>query len=139
MGAEGADASPTEPEEPQPTAYPLRMLSDKNSLNIKKPVDREDRKGDIRFSCEEPSCALESDTSVITMLFADPGATLETCRIALTGAKSHSFTLAAAAAGSEFCVKHPSGDIALLTIQVKSTAVPKIGFVSVDMTVWPAA
>ncbi|WP_200301830.1 serine/threonine-protein kinase [Streptomyces adelaidensis] len=137
---EGASPSPTEPEQPRPTAYPQRFLNEKNSLGIRKPIDREDRKGDIRFSCEEPSCALESDTSVITMLFADPGAGLDTCRIALTGATSHSFTLAAAAAGSEFCVKHPSGDIALLVIQTKSTALPDSGvsFVSADMTVWRA-
>ncbi|UUU30703.1 hypothetical protein JIX56_12740 [Streptomyces sp. CA-210063] len=77
---------------------------------------------------------------MITMMYADPGATLATCRIALTGAENRSFTLAGAAAGSEFCVKHPSGDIALLVVQVKSTALgdSEAGFVTADMTVWPA-
>lgn len=74
-------------------------------------------------------------------MYADPGATLDTCRIALTGAKSHSFTLAGAAAGSEFCVEHPSGDIALLVIQVKATALgdDEASFVTADMTLWRAA
>ncbi|WP_338895927.1 serine/threonine-protein kinase [Streptomyces sp. TG1A-60] len=132
--------SPAGPEQPQPTPYPLQFLDEKNSLGIKKPVNRKDREGDIRFTCEEPGCALESDTSVITMLFADPGATLETCRIALTGARSRSFSLASAAPGSEFCVKHPSGDIGLFVIQVKSTALPDSGvsFVTGDLTVWRA-
>jgi serine/threonine protein kinase len=136
--------SPSEPTEPRPIAYPLQYLNEKNSLDIRKPIYRnvrEDRKGDIRFTCEKIGCALESDKSVITMIFGDPGATLETCRVALTGAKSHSFTLSAAAAGSEFCIKHPSGDIALYVIQVKSTALwdRGISFVTGDMTVWRAA
>jgi hypothetical protein len=46
--------------------------------------------------------------------------------------------MAATAAGSEICIKHPSGDIALLVIQVKSTALPEISFVTADLTVWRA-
>ncbi|MDX3548068.1 serine/threonine-protein kinase [Streptomyces europaeiscabiei] len=133
--------SPTAPREPQPTAYPGQFLTRKNSLDVRKGELRKDRKGDVRFTCEEIGCALESDTSVITMMYADPGATLDTCRIALTGAKSRSFTLAGAAAGSEFCVKHPSGDIALLVIQVKATALgdDAASFVTADLTLWRAA
>ncbi|MDX3695156.1 serine/threonine-protein kinase [Streptomyces europaeiscabiei] len=135
-----ASPSPTAPREPQPTAYPGQFLTGKNSLDVRKGALRKDRKGDVRFTCEEIGCALESDTSVITMMYADPGATLETCRIALTGAKSRSFTLAGAAAGSEFCVKHPSGDIALLVIQVKATALgnDEASFVTADLTLWRA-
>ncbi|QFR00521.1 protein kinase [Streptomyces phaeolivaceus] len=135
------DSSPTTPRDPQPTAYPMQFLSQTSSVDIRSGETREDRKGDVRLACEEILCALESDKSVITMMYADPGATLETCRIALSGAKSHSFTLSGAAAGSEFCVKHPSGDIALLVIQVKSTALGDhdASFVTADMTVWPKA
>ncbi|KND42428.1 MULTISPECIES: serine/threonine-protein kinase [Streptomyces] len=134
-----ANPSPTAPRDPQPTAYPMQFLSQTSSVDIRSGKTREDRKGDVRLACKEIICALESDKSVITMMYADPGATLETCRIALTGAKSHSFTLSGAAAGSEFCVKHPSGDIALLVIQVKSTALGdhEASFVTADMTVWP--
>ncbi|GAA3773797.1 serine/threonine-protein kinase [Streptomyces phyllanthi] len=131
-------SSSTAPGAPQAVAYPLQWLDAKNSLGIKEPVRRKDRKGDIRFVCEEAGCALESDTSVITMLYGKPGATFDSCRTALTGAKDRDLPLAAAAAGSEICVKHPSGDIALLVIQVKSTALPDIGFVTADMTVWRA-
>ena len=118
------------------------MLTEKNSLSIKTLEERKDRKGDIRFVCKDAGCALESDTSVITTLYSKPGATLDSCRLGLTGAKSHSFPLAAAAAGSEICVKSPSGDIALLVVQVKSTALwdtPGISFLTADVTVWRSA
>lgn len=148
-GAEGdrADASrpsskssPDAEASPRAIAYPQRWLDEKNSLSIKEPVDRKDRKGDIRFLCGESNCSLESDKSVITMLYGKPGATLDSCRLALRGAESHDLPLAAAAAGSEICVKHPSGDIALLVVQVKSTALPQGGFsfLTADMTVWRA-
>ncbi|MET7651089.1 MULTISPECIES: serine/threonine-protein kinase [unclassified Streptomyces] len=135
----GAGPSSAVPETPQATAYPLQWLDAKTSLDVKEPVRREDSKGDIRFTCEQTGCALESDTSVFNMLFGDPGGSLDSCRIVLTGAKSHRLPLAAAAAGSEICVKHPSGDIALLVVQVKSTALPDIAFLTADMTVWRAA
>lgn len=137
--SQGSGSSSTVPKTPQATAYPLQWLDAKTSLDVKEPVRREDSKGDIRFSCKQTGCALESDTSVFNMLYGDPGGSLDSCRIVLTGAKSHRFPLAAAAAGSEICVKHASGDIALLVIQVKSTALPDIAFVTADMTVWRAA
>ncbi|WP_156727581.1 serine/threonine-protein kinase [Streptomyces apocyni] len=132
--------APTAPAAPQPVPYPLVWLDEKNSINVKEPIRREDHKGDIRFACTDKGCALESDTSVITMLYGKPGASLDGCRIALKGADSRRLPLAAAAAGSEICVKHPSGDIALLVVQVKSTALPDSGvsFVYADMTVWRA-
>ncbi|MFF9866349.1 serine/threonine-protein kinase [Streptomyces sp. NPDC013953] len=145
-GAGGRDpgvsgAAPDVTTEPQAVPYPLQWLDEKNSLAVKEPVRREDRKGDIRFVCGESGCALESDTSLITMLYGKPGATLDSCRLALTGADSRRLPLAAAAAGSEICVRHPSGDIALLVVQVKSTALPKggVSFLTADMTVWRAA
>ncbi|NEA46968.1 hypothetical protein G3I35_12000 [Streptomyces sp. SID10815] len=115
------------------------MLTEKNSLVFKEPGTREDRKGDIRLVCGQ-SCALESDTSVMTLVYGKPGATLDTCRILARG-DSHRLYLAAAANGSEICVKRSSGDLALLVIQVKSTVLPGSGgnFVTADMTVWPAA
>lgn len=123
-----ADSSATVSESPKPQAYPLLWLDEKQSLDIKEPVDRDDVKGDIRFVCGSVTCALESDTSVIGMLYTDrPGATLDSCRIALGVASGHRLSLAAAAAGSEICIKHRSGDIALLVIQVKSTALANQG------------
>lgn len=129
--------SSTAATQPRAVAYPQQWLDEKNSLSLKEPVSRKDRKGDIRFVCGD-SCALESDKSVITMLYGKPGATLDSCRLLLKGADSHRLPLAAAAAGSEICVKTPSGDIALLVVQVKSTALPKGGFsfLTADMTVW---
>ncbi|MGW4818784.1 serine/threonine-protein kinase [Streptomyces sp. NPDC004227] len=135
---EASHPSSTPPKPPQAVPYPFRLLDDKNSLSIKEPVERDDRKGDIRLVCKE-TCGLESDTSVLTLLYGKPGAGLEKCRLALTGKNSHHLALDWAASGSEICVKHPSGDIALLVLLVKSTAMPKIAFVTADMTVWRAA
>ncbi|KUO15746.1 hypothetical protein [Streptomyces dysideae] len=138
---EASQPTSTAPEEPTAVAYPLQLLNEENSLSFQDPRQpREDRKGDIRFACEGTSCALASDTSVIAMLYGEPGATLDTCRSAVTGHNAgRSLPLAAAAAGSEICIKHNSGDIALFVIQVKSTAMPNIGFVTGDLTVWRAA
>lgn len=132
--------SSTAPKAPQTVAHPFQMLDEKNSLNIKEPVERKDRKGDIRLACKQ-SCALESGTSLISMHHGKPGASLDACRAALTVAPSHSLPLAAAAAGSEICIKHRSGDIALFVVQVKSTALPEGGFsfLTGDMTVWRAS
>ncbi|MFE6163022.1 serine/threonine-protein kinase [Streptomyces sp. NPDC056486] len=133
-------SSPTGSTQPQAVAYPQEWFDEKNSVSLKEPVDRKDRKGDIRFVCEGNSCSLESDKSLITPLYGKPGATLDSCRTALKGADSHDLPLAAVAAGSEICVKNPAGDIALLVVLVKSTALPKGGFsfLSADMTVWRA-
>ncbi|MFJ2303482.1 serine/threonine-protein kinase [Streptomyces sp. NPDC087787] len=134
--ASRSSSAPAKP--PRAVPYAFQFLDDKNSLSIKEPVERDDRKGDIRLVCKE-TCALESDTSVLTLLYGKPGAGLEKCRLALSGEKSHHLALDWVASGSEICVKHSSGDIALLVIQVKSTAMPKIAFVTADMTVWRAA
>ncbi|MFF5496853.1 serine/threonine-protein kinase [Streptomyces aquilus] len=138
--------SPSESGPPRPHAYPQERLDENNSLyiHVAKPGTRDDRKGDIRLNCKEIGCALESDSSHMVQMFADPGTTFEDCELFLGGAKEDRFrdwSLAAAAAGTEYCVKHPSGDIALLVIQQKSTAMwdtPGMSAVTVDMTVWPA-
>ncbi|MEU6371950.1 serine/threonine-protein kinase [Streptomyces sp. NPDC046909] len=135
----------------QPRAVPAFnpvMLDEKNSFYIHdgvRPETRDDRKGDIRFTCKEVGCALESDSSAILQMFGSGGSTYEDCSFMLTGAKGddfHYFELAAASAGSEFCIQHPSGDIALLVVQVKSTALwdkPGLSFLTVDASVWRAA
>lgn len=147
--AQAAGGEATADKQPQaiPGFSPMN-LDEKNSLYLhsgKRPETRDDRKGDIRFTCEEIGCALESDKSLILQMFGDPGNTYEDCKFMLSGAKGkefHNFSLAASAAGSEFCIQHPSGDIALLSIQVKSTALwdkPGLSFIQVDTTVWRAA
>ncbi|PWI20411.1 serine/threonine protein kinase [Streptomyces sp. Act143] len=144
---EGASPSPTESGPPRAHAYPQQRLDEDNSLYIHadKPGTRDDRKGDIRLTCKEIGCALESDSSHMVQMFGDPGTTFDECRLLLGGAKGDEFrdwTLTSAAAGTEYCVKHPSGDIALLVIQLKSTAMwdtPGMSSLYVDMTVWPAA
>ncbi|KUJ66055.1 serine/threonine protein kinase [Streptomyces albus subsp. albus] len=138
----GASHSPsTAPAEPRAIPYPQEWLDEKTSLSLREPVRHDDRTGDLRFTCKQVGCALESDTSVINAWYGKPGATLDSCRSALDGAHSHSLPLAAVANGSEICVKHPSGDIALLVVQVKSTALwdKGISFMTADMTVWRAA
>ncbi|MFD3308994.1 serine/threonine-protein kinase [Streptomyces sp. NPDC058694] len=144
----GSRPSATASGPPKAIAYPLQMLQAKEPLDIKDPYRRakgvkdtrsaEERKADIRFVCRQ-TCALESDTSVINWVPSEkPGATLESCRAALADAE-HRLPLAIVAAGSEICFKHPSGDIGLFVVQVKSTALPDLGFVTGDMTVWRRA
>ncbi|KMS72937.1 serine/threonine protein kinase [Streptomyces viridochromogenes] len=115
------------------------LLNAETSLSFEEPLWREDRKGDIRFDCEDASCAIESDTSVFLQMMGKSGTTLDECRLMLGGADRHRWTLASVAAATEICVKHPSGDIALLVVQTKSTALPELGFLSLDMTVWKNA
>ncbi|MEU5754470.1 serine/threonine-protein kinase [Streptomyces sp. NPDC047829] len=123
---------------PRAHAYYPPMLTGENSLSIRSGREREDREGDIRFDCTETGCELESDTSVLSQLYGDPGATYETCRRRTAEDDGRRLPLATAAAGSEICVRHPDGDIALLVIQTKSTAIPDIGFVTADLTIWRA-
>jgi hypothetical protein len=135
---EASQPSSTAPGTPRAEPYPLQRLDAKTSLSFNKPVQRSDRKGDIRFNCEEVGCELESDTSVFMQMFGSSGTSLDECRLFLNSAKKRSWTLASMANGSEICVKHSSGDIALLTIQTKSTAVPELAFLQLDMTIWRA-
>ncbi|WP_329579827.1 serine/threonine-protein kinase [Streptomyces sp. NBC_01361] len=129
------------------TAGPVRgephsgqWLDAKNSLSFTEPFQRKDRAGDIRFTCaKDVGCALDSDTSVFTMIFGEPGADLDECRRLTKSQTAHHLPLAGAASGTEICVRHRNGDIALLVIETKSTAMPDIAFVSADMTVWRKA
>ncbi|MGW7327836.1 serine/threonine-protein kinase [Streptomyces sp. NPDC054840] len=140
--AQQPSPTPTPSAPPKAIPYPSLSLDEDNSVAIKEPVQRATRSGDLRLTCDHPFCALESDTSVITQLSGKPNGSLDSCRTAL---KDRSATrrqrLDDAAAGSEFCVQHPSGDIALLVLTLKSIPwtedVPS--FLRADMTVWRAA
>ncbi|MFE0800752.1 protein kinase [Streptomyces sp. NPDC058812] len=138
--ADGAAAGSTTP---VAHAYGPQWLDAKNSLSVSDGKTRDNRKGDIRFTCAQ-TCALESDTSVFSMMLGEPGTTYEDCRQRMADVESeadidgHRLPLAAASAGTEICAKHRNGDIVLLVLQVKSTAMPDIGFVTADMTVWRA-
>ncbi|MBW5262503.1 hypothetical protein [Streptomyces poriferorum] len=113
------------------------MLQTKNSVNLENPDAKvKGRTGDIRFGCRSAGCELESDTSVFLQLHGKPGGTLDECRRLLRHEKNHRLPLAGAANGSEICIKDASGDLALFVITTKSTAVPEVGFLLGDMTVW---
>jgi serine/threonine protein kinase len=140
--AKESDPSPTAARTPQAEPYPQQWIDEKTSLSFKEPISRKDRKGDILFDCKKVGCELQSDTSVMALVYDKPGTTLDDCRFMLTAAHSHNLPLAAAANGSEICVKNRSGDIALLVIQTKSTALwdkPGISFMTADMTIWRKA
>ncbi|MFI7357693.1 serine/threonine-protein kinase [Streptomyces avidinii] len=140
-GATPSAQSPSPSGPPKAHPYPMLRLEEDNSIGIQEPVQHADRVGDIRLECGDYECSLVSATSVITMLRGKPNGSLDSCRTALDGATGKSQSLHLAAAGSEFCLKHPSGDIALFVITIKATSdlsnVPAM--VSADMTVWRAA
>ncbi|MFD8450628.1 serine/threonine-protein kinase [Streptomyces coelicoflavus] len=132
------DSSVTGTATPRAHSYGPLSVDANSSISLTDGKVREDRKGDIRFDCKDVGCALESDTSVILWMPNGPGTTYEDCQFLTAHAKSRSLSLTVAAAGTEICVRHRNGDIALLVVQVKSTAVPKLGFVMADLTVWRA-
>ncbi|MEV5876926.1 protein kinase [Streptomyces sp. NPDC052101] len=136
----GDGASSASPQEPRPEGFPQVWLDAKTSLSLKaKDPGRKDRKGDIRFDCQALGCELKSDSTVFMQMFGAHGTTLDECRLMLRSAKNHSWTLAAAAAGTEICMKDTEGNIGLYVIQVKSTAMPDIAFLTGDLTVWRKA
>ncbi|MFF5476676.1 serine/threonine-protein kinase [Streptomyces sp. NPDC012935] len=136
---EASKVSPTTSASPRVLTQAPVLLTAETSLSFKEPLWREDRKGDIRLDCKDVGCAIESDTSVFVQMFGSTGTTLDECRLLLGGADRKRWTLASVAAGSEICVRHSSGDIALLVIQTKSTALPELAALSLDMTVWTNA
>ncbi|MDG9712798.1 serine/threonine-protein kinase [Streptomyces sp. DH10] len=136
---EASRPSPDASKSPQVIAQAPLLLNAKSSLSFERPLRRDDRKGDIRFNCEDPNCELESDTSVFVQMFTDEAVSLDECRLLLGGDRRHRWPLASVAAGSQICVKHSSGDIALLVVQTKSTALPELASLMVDMTVWKKA
>ncbi|MFE1110559.1 protein kinase [Streptomyces rochei] len=123
---------------PRAHSYSVLTVDAGTSIDLTTGEQREDREGDIRFDCEDTGCALESDTSVFTMMFGGPGATYDLCSLMTAGQRSHRLPLAAASAGMEICVRHRNGDIALLVVQTKSTALPELAFLRSDITVWRA-
>ncbi|MEV6885819.1 serine/threonine-protein kinase [Streptomyces sp. NPDC051135] len=135
-GSGGSAVGTTTP--PRARPHGGLLVNGDNSIDLTEGTMREDRKGDIRLDCADPGCALESDTGVFMMLFGDPGADYEECRAMTADHAEHRLSLAAASAGREICVRRSNGDIALLVVQVKSTAMPDSAFVTMDTTVWPA-
>ncbi|MFJ8147124.1 protein kinase [Streptomyces sp. NPDC096048] len=133
-----ADGSAAGTKTPRAHSYNAMSVDADTSISLADGELREDRKGDIRFDCEDVGCALESDTSVFTMMFGGPGAGYEECALMTAGQKSRRLPLAAASAGMEICVRHRNGDIALLVVQTKSTALPDLAFLRSDVTVWHA-
>ncbi|WP_225825919.1 serine/threonine-protein kinase [Streptomyces naphthomycinicus] len=133
----GDGAASASPRNPRPEGYAGTWLDAKNSLSLKdKEAQRKDRKGDIRFDCRTASCELKSDSTVFVQIFGGHGTTLDECRLILRSATKHSWTLAAATGGSEFCMKDTEGNIGLYVVETKSTAMPDVAFLRGDLTVW---
>ncbi|PTH89762.1 serine/threonine protein kinase [Streptomyces sp. A244] len=130
------ESSPTAAGTPRPIGRVLQRLDAKSSLSFEEPFQRDDREGDIRFDCENAGCAVESDTSVFVQMFTDEGVSLDECRLMLAHADQRRWPLASVPVGGQICVRHDSGDIALLTVQVKSTALPELAALTMDMTIW---
>ncbi|MFE9725843.1 serine/threonine-protein kinase [Streptomyces sp. NPDC005794] len=137
-GASGPAATESaSPQEPRPEGFTLVDLHAKNSLSLKSSEpELTSRKGDIRFSCESSGCELKGDRTVFVQIFGGHGTTLDECRLMLRSARYHSWSLAAAAAGTEICMKDAEGNIGLYVIQTKSTAIPELAFLQGDLTVW---
>ncbi|MFE7097024.1 serine/threonine-protein kinase [Streptomyces erythrochromogenes] len=136
--------TPSASQPPKPVPYPGLELNEENSISIKEPVQHDDgdRSGDIRMECGLASgCTMKSDAVVFSMPEKAGTGNLETCREKLAFARQNKLTLHVMAAGSEVCMKHPSGDIALFVIGIKSA--PGLSkdpsWIRADMTVWRAA
>ncbi|MFD8979408.1 serine/threonine-protein kinase [Streptomyces sp. NPDC059564] len=129
------------PARPVPVPYAGVRLDETNSIGIKEPVRHEDRTGDIRLDCGKLDCDLASDASVLVQLYGEPGSgSFDDCSLLTAHATQHRLPLAAAAAGTEICVRHPSGDVGLLVIQTKSVVRLKglPDSLTADLTVWRA-
>lgn len=130
-GAADADGKP------RAHGYSGLMLTPDNSLRYGDGTVYDNRKEDIRFSCSAVSCELESDTVVFTRVYGDPGdGTHDMCDLMTANTKTRRVPTAAIAAGTEICVRDQDGNVGLLVVETKSTAIPKIGFLRVDLTVW---
>ncbi|MEU9165276.1 serine/threonine-protein kinase [Streptomyces sp. NPDC048424] len=141
-GGKAAAPSPSPSQPPKAVPFPMMRLDDEqSSITLGDRGTRKDRNGDIRLSCTEVTCKLESDTSRIIMLYGEPQGSLDACRIMLEHTTTQSWTLSGAAAGSEFCIVNKAGDVALLVIQIKSTVeVPGLAkWITADMTLWRQA
>ncbi|MGW2457467.1 protein kinase domain-containing protein [Streptomyces sp. NPDC001761] len=135
--AAGDVGSSASPRVPRPEGFSGLWLDAKTSLSLKDETpQRRDRKGDIRFDCQAIGCELEGDSVVFMQMYGGHGTTLDECRLFLRHATRHSWTLAGAATGTEFCMKDDKGNIGLYVIQTKSTAMPDIAFLTGDLTIW---
>ncbi|MEV5970792.1 serine/threonine-protein kinase [Streptomyces sp. NPDC051921] len=140
-GGRSLDSAPSASSEPSASpsldAYPV-FLDETNSLGVREPVSRKDRKGDLRLVCKPSGCDLESGSSVMYPIVGVEGDGLELCKLMLGRAEERSVYLALTPVGSRICVRHPSGDVALLVIKMKSTPLPRSshGFLTGEMTVW---
>ncbi|GAA2733812.1 serine/threonine-protein kinase [Streptomyces nogalater] len=133
----GAAARSPSPARPRAEDHARAYLDATTPLSIEHPDGKgKDDRGALRLGCRTIGCELDSGDSVIIQMYGAHGTTLDECRLILKDATKHSWTLAGAAAGSEFCLRHPSGDIALFVVQVKSTALPEAAFLEGDLTVW---
>ncbi|KIF69077.1 serine/threonine protein kinase [Streptomyces sp. AcH 505] len=138
--AGSSPSSPASPSDPRPEGYGQVTLDAKEPLSLKNPRKKTKAdKGDIRFGCRSYDCALESDASLFVQIFGDPGTTLDECRLIVNHSKQHRLPLAAAARGTEICIKDPAGDIALFVVGTKSTAIPDLAFLDGDLTIWRGA
>ncbi|OLZ65666.1 serine/threonine protein kinase [Streptomyces amritsarensis] len=136
--------TPSAVQPPRPVPYPGLELNENNSISIKEPVQHDDgdRSGDIRMECGLASgCTMKSDAVVFSLPEKAGTGNLETCREKLAFARQNKLTLHVLAVGSEVCMKHPSGDIALFVIGIKSAPgqSKQPSWVRADMTVWRAA
>ncbi|MFD7553878.1 serine/threonine-protein kinase [Streptomyces sp. NPDC059835] len=134
-------STPAPSKPPAPVPYAGLKLEEDNSIAIKEPVLRADGTGDLHLKCSSSMCDLKSDTSLITLLDGKASGTLDTCRKDLEHADRREVAMSLAAAGSQFCVKHPSGDIALFVLQLKQITALGGGphWVTGDLTIWRAS
>ncbi|MFF4713636.1 serine/threonine-protein kinase [Streptomyces eurythermus] len=137
-GASGAARSPSAPPaQPRAEDHGGSYLDATTPLSIEHPDGKgKDDKGALRLGCRTVGCELDAGDSTIVQMYDAHGTTLDDCRLILKDATRHRWTLTGAAAGSEFCVRHPSGDIALFVLRTKSTAMPEAAFLEGDLTVW---
>ncbi|CAL9504287.1 serine/threonine-protein kinase [Streptomyces sp. enrichment culture] len=130
-GATDADGKP------RAHGYSGLTLTAENSLRTGNGKVYDTRKEDIRFGCSMTGCELDSDTVTFVQVFGDPGdGTYDTCNMLTARQKPGAHPLAASAVGTEICFRDGDGDVGLLVVQVKSTALPDLAFLRVDMTVW---
>ncbi|WP_405692807.1 serine/threonine-protein kinase [Streptomyces sp. NBC_01185] len=134
-GASGRDANG----DPWPEVFAPVTVDAKHRLSLANPPSMKGDKGDIHLSCASVSCDLKGEHTVFMQIFGGHGTALDECRLMLHSARSHSWTLAAAAAGTEFCMKDDKGNIGLFVVRTKSTALPDLAFLQGDLTVWPGA
>ncbi|KMS92986.1 serine/threonine protein kinase [Streptomyces regensis] len=136
-GDRGSGGTASSPQAPRPEGFAQVRLDASNSLSLKSSEPQlKNRKGDIRFGCETGDCELKSDSAAFVQIFGGHGTTLDMCRLMLGSGKYHTWSLAAAAAGTEFCMKDTEGNIGLYVIQTKSTALPDLAFLTGDLTIW---